>query len=157
MSAPPILEDASRLRLLAEDAEDLDVISAALQDAVARIGDIAFEPSAKRLTLALNRFRWEAGDGGGGERIRAGLQFGGVLKVQARRLRRDVPDAVVSLLAVEFERAASPEDDPGGVVLLRFSGDADLRVEVECLDACLADLSAPWPTPRRPGHPEPGV
>ena len=49
------------LRLLAEDAEDLKVLSAALQDAVAKIGDIHYEPPARRLTLALNRYRWEAG------------------------------------------------------------------------------------------------
>ncbi len=41
------------LRLLAEDAEDLEVISAALQDAVAKVGDINFEPAARRLTIAL--------------------------------------------------------------------------------------------------------
>jgi len=35
------------LRLLAQDADDLAVISAALQDAVARIGDIRFEASAR--------------------------------------------------------------------------------------------------------------
>ena len=48
------------LRLLAEDAEDLKVIAAALQDAVGKIGDISYEPGAQRLTLAFNRYRWEA-------------------------------------------------------------------------------------------------
>jgi len=57
------------LRLLAQDADDLAVISAALQDAVARIGDIRFEASARRLTVALNRFRW--GSRRSGPRARA--------------------------------------------------------------------------------------
>ena len=47
------------LKLRAEDAEDLAVISSALQDAVGKIGDIAFDAGARRLTLGLNRFRWE--------------------------------------------------------------------------------------------------
>ena len=51
------MADAPPLRLLAQDADDLAVLSAALQDAVAKIGDIAFEPSARRLTVAFNRFR----------------------------------------------------------------------------------------------------
>lgn len=143
MSAPT----ATRLKLLAEDTDDLGVISAALQDAVAKVGDIQFEPSAKRLTIAFNRFRWEAKKG---ERVRSGLQFGSVLGVQARRLRRDAPDAVLELLAIAFEAGA--EGDPGGVVILNFAGDGDLRCQVECIDVALADLSDPWPARSTPEH-----
>ena len=47
---------------LAEDDDDLQVISAALQDAISTVGEIAYEPSrARRLTIALNRFCWECG------------------------------------------------------------------------------------------------
>lgn len=135
------------LKLLAEDADDLAVVSAALQDAVTRIGDIGFEPKARRLTIQFNRYRWEAG---GGERVRSALQLGSVLRVQARRLRREAPSAVVELLAVSFE----PGEAPGGAVVLSFAGGGDLRCEVECLDAVLADISEPWPTPRTPKHAE---
>ena len=51
------MADPKPLRLLAQDDEDIAVISAATQDAVLRVGDIAFEPAAKQLTLLLNRFR----------------------------------------------------------------------------------------------------
>ena len=132
------------LRLLAEDADDLSVISAALQDAVARIGDIAYEKGARRVTVAFNRYRWEKG----GERVRCGLQLGSVLDVKARRLRRNAKDAVVNLLAIAFE----PGEAPGGAIVLTFAGGGDLRAEVECIDAVLADLTAPWPTPRAPAH-----
>ena len=135
------------LRLLAQDADDLAVISAALQDAVAKIGDIAFEPKARRLTVAFNRFRWEGG-GRARERVRAGLQLGGVLGVQSRKLRRDAKNAVVELLALTFE----PGEAPGGAVVFTFAGGGDLRVRVECLEAVLADVSTPWPTPRAPTH-----
>lgn len=135
------------LRLLAQDADDLAVVSAALQDAVAKIGDIAFEPKARRLTVAFNRFRWEV-DGRTRERVRSGLQLGGVLGVQSRKLRRDAKSAVVELLAVTFE----PGEAPGGAVVFTFAGGGDLRVQVECLEAVLADVSTPWPTPRAPTH-----
>ena len=95
------------LRLLAEDADDLSVISAALQDAVTRIGDIQWEPRRGRLTLAFNRFRWEAADDRG-ERVRAALQLAGVLKLKSRNLRRDAPDAVLELLALTFEGVEAP-------------------------------------------------
>lgn len=139
MSAP--------LRLLAESAADLEVISAALQDAVARIGDISVEPGPRLMTIGLNRYRWE-GKGKTGERVRTGLQVGGVMGVKSRNLRRDAKAAVISLLSVSFE----PGDAPGGTVVFTFSGGGDLRVEVECLDVALADVSDAWSTPRRPGH-----
>ena len=139
------MTETASLRLLAEDAEDLAVIAAALQDAVGKIGDILYEPATRQLTLALNRYRWE---GKGGERVRSAIQLGSVLKVQARKLRRGAKDAVVELLNIAFE----PGEAPGGAVVFTFAGGGDLRAEVECLDAVLADVSPPWPTPRTPKH-----
>jgi hypothetical protein len=142
------VNDAAPMQLLAADAEDLKVISAALQDAVGALGDIRFEKGPRRLTLAFNRFRWEAGGRRGGERVRSALQLGGVLEVKALKLKRDAPKAVVSLLTVGFE----PDEAPGGVVVFSFAGGGELRAKVECVDAVLADLSRPWPTPNRPAH-----
>jgi hypothetical protein len=133
------------LKLLAEDAEDLGVISAALQDATAKIGDIDYQPAARQLTVGFNRFRWEAKKK---ERVRSGFQLGGVLSVKARNLRQGAKDAVLDLLDIAFE----PGEAPGGAVILRFAGDGDLRCEVECIDAALADLSDPWPARKVPDH-----
>ena len=133
------------LRLLAGDADDLAVVAAALQDAVMRIGDIRYETKRRRLTLTVNRYRWEGPES---ERVRAALQLGSILSVQARRLRRGARDAVVELLTVGFD----PGEAPGGVMTFTFAGGGDLRATVECIDAVLADLSAPWPTSRIPRH-----
>ena len=135
------------LRLIAEDAEDLKTIAAALQDAVGLIGDIRYEPEGRTLTLALNRFRWEAGNQRG-ERVRTALQLGGVLSVKARKLRQGAPDAVLALLDIGFE----PGEAPGGVVTFVFAGGGDLRCAVECVDAVLADVSGVWPARRKPEH-----
>jgi hypothetical protein len=139
------MAESQPLRLLAQDADDLAVISAAMQDAVAKVGDITFEAKARLLTIAFNRYRWEAG---GGERVRSALQLGGVLKVQARKIRRNAPDAVLEILAMMFE----PTDAPGGVVTLSCAGGGDLRATVECVEAVLADISQPWLTRRKPEH-----
>lgn len=133
------------LQLLAEDPEDLAVISAALQDAVAKVGDIVFEARARRLTIEFNRFRWEVG---ARQRVRSALQLGGVMSVQARKIRRERRDGVLELLAIGFE----PDEAPGGLLTLSFAGGGDLRVRIECVDAVLADISEPWPTPREPAH-----
>jgi hypothetical protein len=136
------------LRLLALDADDLAVISAALQDAVAQVGDFEWDARGRRFTLALNRYRWEAPNALLGERVRAGLQFGSVLAVKSRNLRREPKEAVVELLAVSFEAGEAP----GGEVRLAFAGGGDVLLTVECVDAALADVSAPWPTSSTPAH-----
>ena len=134
---------AAPLRLLAQDAADLTVIAAALPDAVLKVGDIRWEAKTRTLTLALNRFRWEAGK----DRVRSALQLGGVLGVRARGVPRRRSE-VMSLLTLTFE----PGEAPGGLVVLVFSGGPELRAEVECLDAVVADVSDPWPTRRAPTH-----
>lgn len=133
------------LRLLAEDGEDLAIMSAAIQDAILRPTDIRWERSARRLTISLSRFCWECG----GTRVLAAMQFGDVLAVQSRGLPR-LPDSPLELLALDFE----PQEAPGGRVTLMFAGGGDLRLEVECLDAVLADLSDRWPARAAPSHPE---
>ena len=135
----------SPLKLLATDADDLAIVATTLQDAVGKIGDIRFDARARVLTLVVNRYCWETG---GGMRVRAGLQLGSVLGVQARRLRRTAKDAVIELLTIGFEAG----DMPSGVINLAFAGGGDMRVEVECLDVVLADLSRPWPARSTPGH-----
>ncbi len=133
------------LKLLAQDADDLAVIAAALQDAVAKIGDIRFEARRRNLTITFNRYRWEAE---GAERVRSALQLGSVLGVQARRLRRHAKDAVIELLTIGFESGEAP----GGVLTLNFAGGGDLRVTLECIDAILVDVSTPWATRITPRH-----
>lgn len=135
------------LRLLAEDADDLSIMSAALQDAILRPVDIIWEPGARRVTLTLSRFCWECG----GTRVMAAMQFGDVSAVKSRRLPRG-PENALELLAIHFEEA----DAPGGRVLMMFAGGGDLRIDVECLDAVLTDLSERWPARIAPTHLEDG-
>jgi hypothetical protein len=139
---------AKPLRLLAQDLEDLQVISAALQDAIAHVGDIRYEPAARRLTVLFNRYRWEACPNGDCERVVAALQFGDVIRLRHKGLRSDDKGALVSVLALAFQ----PGEPPGGVVLLHFADGLELRLEVDCIDAVLADVSDPWPASREPAH-----
>lgn len=140
----------SDLRLSAEDAADLEVISACLQDAVLQVRDLAFLPHARRFALVVNRFRWEAVGGRRRtqERVRAGLHFENVLKASAKKIAQDRPEGVLNLLAIGFEET----DAPSGIVTLTFSGGAEIRLEVEALDAHLSDLGLVWETPNLPRH-----
>ena len=140
-----------RLKLLALDREDVEVVSAHLQDAVVKAADIHWCPNEHRLVVGLNRFDWEAVHCNVApefRRRRAALRFERVVACKCRDVGPADKDKVLNLLAVAFEET----DQPAGVVTLTFSGGAALRLEVECLEAELADLGPVWVTECCPEH-----
>ena len=50
-----------QLKLAALDKQDLDVLSAHLQDSVLMVGDLQYLPGESRFLVTLNRFAWEKG------------------------------------------------------------------------------------------------
>ncbi|MCK5750064.1 MAG: DUF2948 family protein [Oricola sp.] len=145
------MKDYKPLRLMAGDAEDLGIVSAVLQDAVAKLGDFAFLPAERRYAFVANRFLWEcAADRKNGPfaRVRAGVHFDDVKSAQFQNLRTDAKDAVVELLAIKFE----PGEDGAGVIVLDFAGGGAVRLEVESVNAYLSDISEPWRTRAKPEH-----
>jgi hypothetical protein len=137
----------NRLKLAAADAEDLQVLSARLQDAVLKLKNVSWQPKKRRFAAVVNRLQWEAG---GQTRVRAGLHFDGVLKVQSQKVKLGANEAVVSLLAVTFTPNGS--EDPGGVIELVLAGGGTFRLTVECVDAELSDMSSSWTARRTPDH-----
>ncbi len=138
------------LTLAAEDAADLEIISARLQDAVAQMQDLVYLPKRRRFAALFNRFQWEADAKKGDLRVRAGLHFDGVLSVKSQKLKKGAPEAVVSLLAIRFTPKGG--EDPGGTVELTFAGGGALKLEVEVIDAGLTDVSGVWAARGRPEH-----
>lgn len=145
------------LKLVALDKDDIEVVSAHVQDSIVKVGDILWRPNDHRFVMALNRFDWmtaaeiaKAGTVSGPafaiaavpgakpdyRRCRTALRFERVLACQCRNLNQGAKDAQLNLLAVEYAET----DAPAGVVSLIFSGGGVIRLEVECLEAELADL-----------------
>jgi hypothetical protein len=137
--------------LAAADAEDLEVISARLQDAVARLGDLVYLAKQRRFAGLFNRFKWEKGEKVD-VRVRSGLHFNGVLAARSRNIKQGAADAVVELLAIRF--APRPGAEPAGTVELVFAGGGAIVLDVECLDAALSDESGEWAARGRPVHEE---
>ena len=141
--SPRVAAGEGRLLLLANEAAEVPLISALVQDAVLHAADVAWEPKARRLVLLVNRFRWEAGDA---TRVRCALRVEHVTRVQRRAW--PAGDAVLDLLAITVDDAA----DGAATLTLAFAAGPTLRAAAECVDLILEDLGEPWPASREPGH-----
>jgi hypothetical protein len=143
-------QSLDQLKFVVLDEEDLEIVSAHLQDAVVKVADVLWRPQEKRLVVALNRFDWEGAQTGKPEyrRRRSALRFERVQSCKCKSVNPAGKDAVLNLLAVEFAET----DSPAGAVTLIFSGGGALRLEVECLEAELADLGPTWTTGCCPAH-----
>ncbi len=147
------MTDSKPLRLFTEEAEDLKIVAAAVQDAVVKAGNLKYEQKKRRFGLELNRYRWEtapARKGQPGERVRSLLAFDGVLAVKTRGITKADPELILSLLSAEF--VADVAEPPGGKVVLLFAGDGEIVLTVEALDASLIDSDYVWPTRHVPSH-----
>jgi hypothetical protein len=113
-----------------------------------RVGDMVYLPRRRRFAVVMSRFCWENnGEHPPGSRVESGLHFDSVLKAQSRDVRQDDPDALAGLLAINYTSSSS-----GGTIDLVLCGGGLIRLSVECIDACLTDLSEPRPAVARPAH-----
>jgi hypothetical protein len=143
-------EDAAEgpLRLIARDAEDLQVIAALAQDAVLPASEMRFDRTRRRFAMLLNRYRWEGPQKG--ERVQAVLAVEDVMEVKRQGPDPRDPDMVLSLLTLAFV----PGEDGTGAVEMTFSGDGALRLSVEALEVTLRDVTRPYraPSGQEPQH-----
>ncbi|MCR9225216.1 MAG: DUF2948 family protein [Hyphomonas sp.] len=145
------MTEGRALRLVAEDASDLEIISSAVQDAVLKAENIKFDRKQRRMTLEINRFQWEDAKSKRGPqgRVRAILAFDTVLSVKTRAVSKADPEMVYSVLSLAFD---PDEEPPGGKLSILFAGDGELALQVEAIDVTLLDSSYEWTTRRRPDH-----
>ena len=142
-------EGAERpVRLTANDAEDLGVLAAMVQDSVFPITEIRWDRPRRRFAILLNRFRWEdrlAAErrGRAYERVQNLLIIDDVLHAFSQGIDRRQADTVLSLLTLEFQ----PAEDGTGRLELTLAGDGAIALDVECLNVSLRDVSRPYAAP----------
>ncbi|MEM1380247.1 MAG: DUF2948 family protein [Pseudomonadota bacterium] len=138
------------LALMAADKEDLQTISALLQDAIIKVGDMAFLKDERKFAFVTNRYAWEKPKRGffsQGWRVRTGVHFEDVAAVRGRAVRMDAPEAVVNVLSTDYEG-----DENGGTITLNLAGGGAIALEVDAISVTVKDLSEPWRASRRPDH-----
>ena len=145
------------LRLRAEDTEDLQVISALVQDAVFPVSEMAWKKGDRRFAILINRFRWEDESKArqrrrAYERVQSLLAFDDVAGVSSQGVDRTDPDMIMSILSIGWEAA----EDGTGRLVLTLAGDGAIALETECVNVTLQDVTRPYVAPSRkaPEHPE---
>jgi len=138
------------LKLRAADGEDLQVVSAMLQDAIVPLGEMTYLQPAGRFVMAVNRFRWDAkpvevepGDGPVYERVHCAVTVTGVTAVRSRGIDQGDRGQMLNLLSLEA--------DAEGLVL-HFAGGGCLRLAAAEWLLIAEDFGEPWPTRLRPAH-----
>ena len=145
------------LNLGAQDAEDLQVISSLTQDAVLTVDDLKWSRAERQLVFLLKRFRWEDVElakqqGRDPERVQSLLVIQNATGLASQGIDRKQADIVLSLMSLEFSGAV----DGVGDLILTFSGDGALKVQVDGLDVALRDVTRPYVAPSKqvPNHDE---
>lgn len=147
--------DEGPLRLLAQAAQDVPVLSTLVQDAVLPVIEMRYDTRRRRFAALVNRFRWEDKDaaeraGRPYERVRSLLTVADVRAVKTQGLDRRDADLVLSILSLDW----TPGRDGTGRLTLTLAGDGAIALEVEALDLSLEDVSKPYiaPSHRAPDH-----
>lgn len=137
------------LKLVALESEDLAVVSAHLQDAVACVGEMAWLPGESRFAMVVSRFDWLlASEQAKSVRRKSGVRFERVRTARTRNLDLKQPGTILNLLAIEFVETEAPS----GTVTLYFSGDAAIQLDVECVEMAMSDLGPEWKARGCPQH-----
>ncbi len=144
-----------RLKLKAQDKEDLTIISAYLQDAVTVAADFNFSPTERLFVMMINRYIWEEhkiteeqDELKTCRRIRTGCHFGNIIKVTSQNFSHQNKKNILELLAIE----TSLLDNDNTAIDLIFAGDEVIRLEAELIDAQMQDIGDPWKAACHPKH-----
>ncbi len=134
------------LHLTAFDADDLPVLSAQMQDAVLKVGDMVFDKKRKTFACVANRFAWDALPAK--TRRRSGLRINHVLAARRLHPMAVTASTILSVLSLSFVA----RDTVSGTLTLQFSGGHALAFDVDSLDIQLDDLGPAWGTDLAPDH-----
>ncbi len=157
MSRDARFEEAAEkaLNLIAQDQDDLRILSALSQDAVLTVGDMRYDGRKRQVSLLVNRFRWEdrlaaEREKRPYERVRTLIAVEDVRRARIQGLKREALDTVIALMAMEF----APGQDGTGTLTLTFSGDGAVALDVEALEVTLTDVTRPYiaPSQKVPDH-----
>ncbi len=146
-----MLDNLGHLKLRANDANDLKVFAAYLQDSLIKVEDIKFLEKNRSLICIFNRFMWEDAEKGifrENKRIRSALKIDDVKSVKSKKIDPKKNKDVLEFLTINTEVT---KDENFNINLI-FSDDINISANVEIINATLEDFSDSWTTKIKPVH-----
>ena len=143
--------EVKNLKLIARTEEDLKVVSAHLQDAIANTANVANLKKNKIFLMQLNRFMWEDVEKGvfrKNKRIRTVIKFENVIKVISKNINQSKKDKFLDFLTIETIKMP----DNNYEMKLVFAGNSMIKVISEVIDVTLDDQGEAWDTKNMPKH-----
>ena len=138
---------SNTLKLIAQDDEQLTIISSLVQDSNIKSNEMGYDKKTKRFALLMNRYRHEKENP---SRIRTAIHFDYVESVKSVGIDKETNDDILVLLAIRFE----VKSKPSGSIFLEFSNNKSITFDVESIEAFLTDMGEPWKIPNKPVHDE---
>ena len=138
---------SNALKLIAQDDEQLTIISSLAQDSIIKTNEMGYDKKTKRFALLMNRYRHEEKNP---SRIRTAIHFDFVDSVKSVGIDKQSSDDILVLLAIRFEGKSKPS----GSIFLEFSNNKSITIDVESIEAFLTDMGEPWKIPNKPVHDE---
>ena len=138
---------SNTLKLIAQDDEQLTIISSLAQDSIIKSNEMGYDKKTKRFALLMNRYRHEEENP---SRIRTAIHFDYVDSVKSVGIDKETNDDILVLLAIRFEAKSKPS----GSIFLEFSNNKSITFDVESIEVFLTDMGEPWKIPNKPVHDE---
>jgi len=138
------------LKLKAMDAEEVAILSAAMEGAITSPGELSYSSKSRHFTMTASRFMWEGFDrdvSKQGHRIRSGLFITDILTAHRQNMPEN-PDTALELLSISVEAG----NDGAADLVLHFAGGTSIALGVECVDITLTDAGDAWETDVIPAH-----
>ena len=144
----------NRLKLRAVAAEDVEIMSALLQDGLVAASDLHYQKDAASFVMVINRFCWEQTDDKHSDthhnRCLCGLKVAHVKQVSQRGLSA-VANQFYNLLSITYEETKENEKMVNRLTFT-FSDGYGIRLTVNELAMIVQDIAAPHPGLARPQH-----
>ena len=134
------MKQVPQIKLFAKNSTDLKVIAALCQDSVGTSENIRRSKKDKSFSILINRFKWESSNQlkenkGPPLRVETVLFFRWVLSVKSRGLNKKGLGKYFYLLDINYESV-----DGINSIRLIFSGNVEILLEVEYLEAFMKDI-----------------
>ena len=143
--------EKNNIKLIGKSYEDLEVISAYIQDSIVEVKDIVFLEQNRIFIMIINRFKWENVEKINlkeNKRIKCAIKFEEVLKVKSKKINQKNKNKRLECLAIKCSEILNNNYE----IKIFFAGDGIITLISEAIEVVMHDLGKAWNVANIPKH-----